>query len=349
MKEKLKIGVVTPTVFTVPPMRDGKLIYGGIEILVWNLIEALNDKGHEVVLVAPKGSKSPRIGQLVETVEAEGNFDAERTAFDLYQDNKELLECDVIVGHNWAGFEYRLKERHDHLKVMHVHHGHCTWKSMPPFSRPNLTGISHFMAKELMDRFAIPVRHAYNGVDLDAYPYKEKRGERYLYLGRMATYKQPHVAVWLARKFGFGLDIVGGEFVENPGYVQYIKDQCDGEQIKFHGEVSHEEKVKFLQDCYALIFPSAMGEPFGLVAIEAFACGKPVLALSDGAIPEVVSDGMTGYVCNNMYEMERIIKEDLLIEIRAQDCLQRAQFFSKENCAERYLELFSDILDGKEW
>jgi glycosyltransferase involved in cell wall biosynthesis len=343
---KLKIGLISSPFFTVPPQR-----YGGLEQVVWDLADGLSKLGYDVTLFAPKGSKTPPNGHLVECgeplLDVRVNWvEAERKAFDIYE--KELQGLDIIHGHNWFGFEYLAKVHNPKLKVCHTHHGGLNpewWaRSKPPF-KLNLIAISDWMTN-VYNSQGFKSKRVYNGVDMDKYLFQKEKSDRLMFLGRISRIKAPHLAVEIAKKTGLGLDIVGGtSFVDDPSYVEQVKGMCDGD-IKFIGEVDQETKVKYLQNAKALIVPSVFGEPFGLISVEAMAVGTPVIALADGAIPEVVSNGVSGHVCNSIEEMCEVVKSN---SIKPDECRSRAMMFSKENMARAYEALYLEILNGGEW
>ena len=118
--------------------------------------------------------------------------------------------------------------------------------------------------------------------------------------------------------------------------------------MKLHTNAPHKLKLKLLQNAKALLFPSKMGEPFGLVACEAMAVGTPPICLRDGAIPEVVKDGETGFICKNEDEMIKAVKR--VDKINPEDCRKRVEkHFSRETMTNSYLKLYNSILEGTEW
>jgi len=304
-----------------------------------------------VVLFAPKGSKVPPKGFLVECCEPEMKVHtdwlmAEKNMWEYYKDY--LEDFDIIHSHDWFGFCYRSKALNLSLKVLHTHHGGLNmswWGRAPPPFKLNLVAISKWMS-EIYKAQGFTSKHVYNGIDLERYPLKREKGERLLFVGRIDRFKQPHIAIQVAKKLDMGLDIVGGTFVQDPSYLRQIKNLCDGKQVKMYPDAPHELKLKLLQNAKALVFPSKMGEPFGLVAVEAMAVGTPVAALNDGAIAEVVREG--GFVCDNVEAMVEAVKRVETISPKA--CRANAERFSREKMARKYLKLYKDILyNDNEW
>jgi len=348
-KDKLKIALLSTPFLKSPPD-----FYGGLEVVVANLAAALAKMGHDVTLFAARGSKPTGNYKVFETIDPVFSFSTDWGKVNWLQKETEhyltfknhLKDFDIIHGHNWWGHEYLYKLEHLEARVCHTHHGGI-WRTRPPIEKPNLIAISRFMAELYARQLGVNVHFVYNGIDLDGYPFKKEKGDRLIFVGRFTPFKQPHVAIEVAKRLNMGLDLVGGAF-EEPYFSQYVKPYCDGKQIVLHTEVMHEEKVKLLQNAKALLFPSNMGEPFGLVAVEANSCGTPVIALRDGAIPEIVIEGVTGFVCDSVEEMVEAVKR--VDEIKPENCRAVVeQNFTKELMAERYVRLYEKILEGGEW
>jgi glycosyltransferase involved in cell wall biosynthesis len=334
--------------FVCPPSR-----YGGSEVVVWDLANALTELGHKVVLFAPKGSQLPNNGFLVECPPPEEKVQtdwvqAERRMFDYYWDY--LKDWDGIIhGHGWFGFEYLAKARNPQLKVIHTHHGGLNldyWRRSPPPFKLNMVAISDWMVRVYASQ-GFTAKSVHNGINMARYPLKRKKDDRLLFLGRISKIKAPHLAIEVAKKANLGLDVVGGtSFVDDPAYVEYVMSLCDGEKIRFVGEVSHEDKLKYLQNARMLVVPSSWGEPFGLHVVEAMAVGTPVIALPDGGIAETVKQG--GILCTDLDSIVAAIPE--VGRITPIMCRRNAELFSRARMAENYLKLYKSIvLENSDW
>jgi len=341
----MKIALISTPFFGVPPPG-----YSGLEQVVWDEACALAELGEKVVVFAP-GNKNPPKGFLCRTGEplTDVNVNWLEKEMEMYQAYKDKLgDFDVVHGHGWFGCEYLYKQEHPDAKVCHTHHGHMLWRSKPPgVEKLNLIAISRHMAFEYSKIFQTEVEYCYNGINLERYPFKQDKGDRLLFVGRISTAKRPDIAIEIAKRVGMKLDVVGGTFVPDRGYVEGIRRLCEQNGFGFYPDVPHEKKIELMQNAKALLFPSMMGEPFGLVAVESMACGTPVVATKDGAIPEIVEEGKVGFTCYSLDEMcEAVRKVD---GVRPQDCRKHAEKFSRENMGQNYLKLYQSILRGDEW
>jgi len=338
----VKIALISTPILKTPPSS-----YGGLELIVYLLGKELVKAGYDVTLFAAKGSRLEG-AEVVETVEPPEKvnvnwFELERKHFEKYKDR--LKEFDIVHDHTWYGFPYLVKD----VLVVHTHHGHVAWRSPPPREKPNLVALSYFHKLCCEERlWGTTWKVAYNGIDLSQYKFRRDKEDFYLFLSRISRVKMPHFAIKVAKRAGVKLIVAGGFFVEDMNYVKMIKDMCDGEQIIFKGEVSHEEKIELLSKAKALIFtpsPTFM-EPFGLTPVEAMSSGTPVVSLISGATPEVIRDGYSGFLCSTELEMIRKIK--MVDEIKPENCRKWAEKFSSEQMRKWYDVLYIMAL-GSGW
>lgn len=343
----MRVLIVSTPFIPVPPPT-----YGGLERVVFDLATALQRLADHVTVACPAESRLAdgvehlNIGPARYQVQQDW-IQAEKEAYELYKGR--LKEFDIIHDHTWYGWPYIAELGDNSLRVIHTHHGHLNWRTPPPVKHVNLVAISQYMAALYSRQIGVPTRCVYNGISLDDYQFSPERGTRLLYLGRIAKFKQPHVAIDVARRAGVPLDVLGGDrFVDDFGYVERVKQACDGNHVRYLGEVTHDVKLACLRGSRAVVIPSQMGEPFGLVAVEALACGRPVICLEDGALREIVTPSV-GFVCRTPDEMVEVIREGKDLVIGSEQCRKRAMELSREKMARNYRQLYKDILDGKEW
>jgi len=182
----------------------------------------------------------------------------------------------------------------------------------------------------------------HNGVELDEFPFSRTPEDYFLFMGAMGEHKNPQDAILAAKKIGAKLILAGGKNRE-PYYSEQIKPLIDGKQIIYAREVSGRQRIKLFQKAKGLLFPIVWPEPFGLVMIEAMACGTPVIAYPNGATREVVQQGKTGFIVKNIAEMAEAMKK--INNISRTDCRKRVEkHFSDQKMVENYEKLIQKVL-----
>ena len=352
----MKIALISPPLLLTPPSG-----YGGLERVVYDLGCALVTLGHDVTLIAPPGSKIDG-GTLIPTIPAAGTnnvnwIQKEQEAYAVYKDL--LGDFDVIHDHSWFGFAYMSKfnPKFKDLKICHTHHGHLDWnaKNVPAeLGNINLIGISDFMRQQYAKQ-GWGAKYVYNGIDLTEYPFRDTAPDvdnpRLVFVGRISKFKMPHAAIKAAVEANIPIDVVGGTFVDDPQYVEDIKKECEnsGGIATLHFDVPNAEKVSYVRGATAQLVPSKMGEPFGLIAVEAMSCGTPVIAFDDGALKEIVNSKKVGTICKDYDGLIAAIKNISNANYDADACRTRAEYFSREKMAERYVKAYEEVIKGKNW
>jgi len=148
------------------------------------------------------------------------------------------------------------------------------------------------------------VQTVHHGLDLSLYEFQPKKQDYLCFLGRIAPIKGTHLAIEVAKKAGIPLKIAGEvQPIFRDYFESQIKPHIDGKWVEYIGEADLEAKNELLGNSMAMLFPIQWNEPFGLVMVEAMACGTPVLALPGGAVEEIVENGVSGFVCHSVDEM----------------------------------------------
>lgn len=319
----MRIAILGSVALPVPPPMQG-----GTEWIAYHQAKVLAARGHEVILFAAKGSQ-PDSYQLVEvgggdTVAGSHEFARPRLANlqgEALKESSRALRKETTY---LADVSYKLIEHKDRFDVILnnmrgetvfaplaklLGKKYATVLHLPLFKelaaffktyQTPLISISNNQRKDFPDLNYLAT--VYNGVDTNRYapiPYAlGKRSDYYLLMmGTIGRHKNQGAAIAVAKKLGMKLVLAGK--VRDEDYFLEISRDIDGKQIVWKGELSFEEKLSLYQKAYAFIFPILWEEPFGLVMIEAMACGTPVVAFGNGAIPEVVVDGKTGFVVEN--------------------------------------------------
>jgi glycosyltransferase involved in cell wall biosynthesis len=292
-----RVGVLAPPWVPLPPPA-----YGGIEAVVALLCERLAARGHDVRLVAAPGSEVEGVHletPLPDLPDQIGLGGAELrhalAALDA------LADCDVVLEH--AGpVPAMLASCHLDAPVLHVTHGPIegepleVYRAMVP-KAPALRMIA--LSRAQWD--AAPdlpfVAVCPNGIDVDEVPFNDRPGDHLAFLGRMAPEKGAAEAIAIARATGRQLRIAAK--CREPDERRYFERAVEphlGDDVVWLGELGETDKLDLLAGAAALVFPISWPEPFGMVMIEAMASGTPVLATPCGSVPEVVRDGVTGFV-----------------------------------------------------
>ena len=340
----MRIGLIAPPWTPIPPV-----LYGGIELVVDQLARGLQNAGHEVLLYTTGDSTCPVPRQWV-LPHAEGQrigmaVPELRHVIHAYE---AVRECDVVHDHTVMGPFH--SEHYPGLPVATTIHGPFNEELTDLYrvtaDRVPLIAISHAQHRAAPQ---IPVaRVIHHGVEASQFPMGpgtgDAEGPYVLFLGRMADDKGCHRAIQVAR--AAGLRILMAAKMREAWEREYFTEKVEpllGPDAVYLGEVSHERKLELLAGASALLFPIRWNEPFGMVMIEAMACGTPVLAFPEGAAPEVVTDGVTGFLCDD---------EDAMVEALGRlDQLERTNcrlsvegYFSTHRMVAEHVELFESML-----
>jgi glycosyltransferase involved in cell wall biosynthesis len=337
----MRVALVAPPFIPVPPK-----VYGGTELFIAQLAEGLKRLGIDVVVYCNgestidvekrwlyKQSQWPIKGEVFANLK-----DINHTAWAI-RDAAET--CDIVHLNNLPGlahsrfvptpFVYTIHHPHEPgLSAFYKYYPDVRYVTISDFQKvrekmPNLETIHH-------------------GIDLTLY--KVQKGERqYLsFLGRIAPIKGTHLAIAIAKKAGIPLKIAGEV---QPMFREYfeakVKPHIDGKFIEYIGEADLAAKNELLGNSVAMLFPIQWDEPFGLVMVEAMACGTPVLAFPGGAVQEVVKDGISGWVGRSVDELAdraRTTKEGFSPEaVRA----YVGREFSLQTMVAKYAQLYAEL------
>ena len=340
----MKIGIIAPPWTPIPPD-----LYGGIELVVDQLARGFQDLGHEVLLFATGDSTCPVPTQwILPTAEGHRIGSAVPEIRHVMHAYDAVAGCDIVHDHTMMGPFF--SARYPDLPVVTTIHGPFNEELTDLYrvitQRVPLIAISHAQSAAAPE---IPVaRVIHHGVDASSFPSGDGsgdgEGDYVLFLGRMAEDKGAHRAIAAARSAG--LRILMAAKMREPSEMRYFAEFVEpllGEDVVYLGEVSHERKLELLAGARALLFPIRWNEPFGMVMIEAMACGTPVIAFKEGAAPEVVSDGQTGFLVDDVEAMATAIGR--LDELSRSDCRSAVEnYFSTGRMAAEHVALFESLL-----
>ncbi len=326
----------------VPP-----LLYGGHERLVYLFAEEYMKMGHDITLLAGPGSVSSG------TTVTFGKNDLTRSGLQKISEVffvwryllKNRNKFDLI--HNFGRLVYLIPVLNYALKKIMTYGRPVTTRGVKLInSLPNrnliFTACSNYCVST--GNIAGKWKTVYNAIDFSKYELNEmvSNAAPLMFLGRLDRIKGVHTAINVAKATGNKL-IIAGNISHTPDNYAYFKTeiepQIDGVQIKYVGALSDAEKNKYLREAKALLFPIEWDEPFGMVMIEAMACGTPVIAFNRGAVREIVEPG-TGFTVNNQREMVQITS--LISQIDRMACRSKALLrFNGTEISKQYLNLFN--------
>ena len=344
----MKIAQISPLYEAVPPK-----FYGGTERVVAHLCDALVDLGHEVTLfssadASTKACLAPVRDQAIRLDPAPLKSDLAAHLSMLHEVRRRADEFDVLHFHTdmlqFPLFEEMasrtLTTLHGRLDIKDLNEVYRRW---PQFA---LVSISDAQREPLAGaHWAGTVLH---GMRTDLYRFAEKPQGYLAFLGRISPEKGPDRAIAIAKRLGMPLKIAAKVDAADAAYFRdEIEPLLDHPLIEFLGEIGGEAKSAFLGGAEALLFPIDWPEPFGLVMIEAMACGTPVVAYRCGSVPEVVEQGVTGFIVETEDQAVAAVRRIATIDRRA----VRARFelrFSANAMARRYLALYHELIEASE-
>ena len=337
----MRIAQIAPLYERVPPQ-----FYGGTERIVSYLTEELVRQGHDVTLFASGDSKTS--AKLVPCC---------KMALRLDPSVKNPLVYHIIMLEE-------VRQRIDQFDVLHFHidilqaplirdiadctvttqHGRLDLPDLIPFYRIfrelPLVSVSNDQHKYL--RHANWVGTVHHGLPRDLLPFQPNAAGRYLaFLGRISPEKGPNRAIEIAARAGMPLEIAAKvDRVDQTYWDEIIQPMVEAHSnVEFIGEIDERDKAAFLGEAAALLFPIDWPEPFGLVMIEAMACGTPVIAFRRGSVSEVVEDGISGFVVDTIEEAVRAVQRIVTLDrARVRAAFERR--FTVDRMARDYVQIY---------
>lgn len=188
------------------------------------------------------------------------------------------------------------------------------------------------------------VANIYHGIDTDRFAFHPFPKDYFLYLGRVTEEKGVHYAIEAAKAANVQLIIAGGSYQAEGYWHNNIEPEINGKTIRYVGVADETQKIELLQGARALLFPTQYDETFGLVMIEAMSCGTPVIGWRNGSVPEVVTDGVTGYIVDSVAGMVKAIES--IDKISRQATRRRAEaYFSQKKMTLGYLRVYERMIE----
>jgi glycosyltransferase involved in cell wall biosynthesis len=207
---------------------------------------------------------------------------------------------------------------------------------------------NNYISFSLAQRRQMPelnwVANIYHGVDIGKFSFNPQPQDYVLYLGRITEEKGVHLAIEAAKAAGVQLIIAGRSYPSEGYWHEKIESHIDGKSVRYVGEADFPTKIEYLKNAKALLFPTQYDEVFGLVMIEALACGTPVIGWDNGSVGEVIKDRTTGFVVKSVKDTVKAIQS--IDKINREDCRARAQnLFSVEKMVSGYEKVYVRIIE----
>jgi glycosyltransferase involved in cell wall biosynthesis len=298
----MRIAQISPLTESVPPT-----LYGGTERVVAYLTDELVALGHDVTLFASGDSQTTAhlVPVVPKSLRLDGNVRdcLPYTCMLVDQVMRRAQEFDILNFHIEL-FHYPSARAHGSRMVTTLH-GRLDLPDLAPFYRtfPHLPLISVSDAQRLPMPPVNWLATVHHGLPEDLLTFSPRPADYFAFLGRVSPEKRPDRAIEIAIRSGVKLKIAAKvDKTDRPYFDAEIKPLLQHPLIEFIGEIGEHEKNEFLGGARALLFPIDWPEPFGLVMIEAMACGTPVIAFNNGAVPEIIDHGLTGLIVNSVEE-----------------------------------------------
>jgi len=339
----LKIAIIVNPLIPVPPTH-----YGGIERIVYMLIQELLKYGHQVTLYAHPDSKPGC--KLIPYTESDSytwrdqirinklTFNISRNGYDLVHtfgrmNNIALLMLSRIP----KVVSYQLPPTVQQVKrAMRLARGHSL----------SFTACSNYISRQISD--IAPVTTIYNGVDIREYTFADtvSADAPLVFLGRIQEEKGTAIAIQVALATRRKLIIAGNvpnETIHQRYFDDKVKPYIDGDNIQYIGPVNNVQKSELLSNALAFLMPVTWDEPFGIVMAEALACGTPVIGFGRGALPEIIEDGVDGFICDDVEAMQLAVSKAATLDRAA--CRSKAETkFSAGVLGKQYEQLYRKLI-----
>jgi glycosyltransferase involved in cell wall biosynthesis len=338
----LKLAVLAPISWPTPPPG-----YGPWEQIAYNIADGMRRRGAHVTLFAPGNSVFE--GEVASVIPVGVNQDPALNgevfaALHIGELMRRAHEFDLIHNNfDWKPMTYALGSKSPPMlttihgfsspQILAAYYA-CAWRSF-------YCSISNADRDPGLSYLAT----TYNGIDPAQFTFNDKPGDYLVFLGRFHPEKGTHLAIEIAKRAGVRLKIAA--IPQDEAYFkERIAPHIDGDGVQFLGAVEREARDELLSNALALVHMTTRPERFGLTMIEAMSCGTPVLGANMGSVPEIVVDGVTGFVCDDVAEAAARVPDLPTLDRRA--CRERVETtFTIDKMIDRYIGAYADAIDRK--
>jgi glycosyltransferase involved in cell wall biosynthesis len=339
----MKIAQVAPLYESVPPK-----LYGGTERVVSYLTEELVRQGHDVTLFASGDSITrAKLNAICDrALRLEG-----KKVVDPFAHHLRMIEIVAQEAQNFDVVHFHIDYLHfpvtrrQAITAVTTLHGRLDIPDVLPLYRHfrdmKLVSISNAQRKAMP--WANWIATVHHGLPEDLYTPQDRPGTYLAFLGRISPEKRVDRAIEIARRVGIPIKIAAKiDALDKEYFEANIRKLLDDALVEYIGEIGEREKSEFLGNARALLFPIDWPEPFGLVTIEAMACGTPVIAYRMGAVPEIVDEGTTGYLVSNLEDAAAAVHRLSSIDRRVCRQVFEERFTVRRMCSD-YVEVYNRL------
>jgi len=334
----MKVAILSSIAWRTPPRK-----YGPWEQVASTIAEGLTEKGIEVALFATGDSITN--GKLESVCERPYGEDSrmDHKVWECMHISHLMEQADQYdIIHNHFDFLPLTYSRLIDTPIITTIHGFSSPQIIPVYKKYNKTGAYISISNADRHPELDYMRTIYHGIDPKDFTYKEKKEDYLLYFGRIHPDKGAHAAIEIAQQAGYPIKIAG--LIQDENYFnKQIKPQINNDKVVYMGNAGPDMRNELLGKAKALLHPIFFEEPFGLSIVEAMMCGTPVIAFSRGSMPELIVDGATGYLVNDISEAVSAVKK--LNHIEPYICREHAcNHFSVERMIDNYISAYKEVL-----
>lgn len=333
----MKVALISPIAWRTPPRH-----YGPWERVVSLLAEGLVKENIDVTLYATGDSlTTARLRSVCKSpYEEDREIDVKVwESLHIAEVMEQAEEFDII--HNHYDFLPLTYSGLVKTPMVTTIHGFSSAKIMPVYQKYNKR--THYVSISDADRSGDLdyIRTVYHGIDIEKFTWIKEHGDYLVYFGRIHPDKGTKEAIQVAKKAKMKLIIAG--IVQDTAYYEHDVAPYLGDDVCFIGSVGPEERNEVLGHAYALLHPIHFHEPFGLSVVEAMACGTPVIAFRRGSMPELIQDGVNGFIVSGIEEMAAKVQE--IAQISREVCRKTVERrFTQAQMVKQYIEVYKEIL-----
>lgn len=348
--KKLKIAQIAPLWFSIPPEK-----YGGIERIVHFLTEELVKRGHSVTLFASSDSKTKaKLISVRPKALIKAGYDWQDPFWNLENLSEAFKRADDFdILHSHLDLWTLPFQELTRVPVLHTLHNQLYKASITRegirkptrleiFEKHRKTTLAVFISKSERQQSAVKFPRnwvIYNGIDISQFRFNPKPKTHFIWIARIDPFKGIENAIKAAEILDAKLLLAGRLDQSRKKYFQERIKPHLSKKIQYLGELSQKELSNFYGNAIACLYPIEWEEPFGLIMVESMACGTPVIAYRRGSVPEVVQDGKTGFVVDNLKGLVKAMKK--INSISRQACRERVEkYFTYQKMVDEYEKLY---------